>query len=356
MRRGRAGPSRALRASALQRPLAAPGPGAGAQRGAPGPGAPGRYGQPRAGTGTPGQRGDPRSGAGRGSPRDARGPGGPEGPGARCRLARQGAAVPGRPCPFLLAAGARSPAPGSPGFPCRGGRSAPGAPLASAPLAGERRGARCPRHPHPAQRWPVAPAPSTLLRPCRGPWGHVAVLGAVAEGTNPVLGAAALEGLKTPRVWSLHRSPPALPPPSSWHLRSQIDSCGRRGHGAGLQQQPAWLTAVPRLETRPSARAVFVFDTRTHMSPGMSLSVLHAALMPAAGTAAGAGGIQPTLLPAAPSAVSCTQGLCVCRQGFGSWGSGSGAGAAVAAACEIRRHSSWGLLESLASPQECTRN
>lgn len=217
-----------------------------------------------------------------------------------------------------------------------------------------------PAAPTPRAEVPGAPAPSTLLRLCRGPWGHGAVLGAVAEGINLVLGAAALQGLKTPGVWSLHRSPPALlPPPARGTSARRSAPAGDVGTELGSSSSlpgSAWLTAGPRLETRPSARAVFVSDTRTHMIPGMSLWVPHAALMPAAGTAAGTGGIQPTLLPAAPSAVFCARGLCVCPRGFSSWGGGSGAGAAVAAAHEIRRQSSCGLLQSLSSPQECTQN
>lgn len=157
-----------------------------------------------------------------------------------------------------------------------------------------------------------------------------AVAWCAAEGDESVLRAAVLEELKTPEGRApLSCSPaacsacpavlpqPVAPPPAK-QLRvgdAGRGLCSRSSLPRSAQLAGALLPLVRRHVHQPGLCLV---DTRTHMIPGMSLSVPHTALTLAEGTAARAGGIQPTLLPAAPSAVLCIQGLCGCQWGFSS--------------------------------------
>lgn len=188
---------------------------------------------------------------------------------------------------------------------------------------------------HPAPRWPVATCtePSHWL-PWQGSLGGTAMLEAVAwcaaEGDKSVLRAAVIEGPKTPEGQAslccspaAHSACPAVPPrPVAPPLAQQLRAgdAGRELRSGSSLPPSARLAGalLPLVRRRVHQPGLCLVDTRTHTILGMSLSVPHVALTPAEGTAARAGGIQPTLLPAAPSAVLCVQGLCVCRWGFGS--------------------------------------
>lgn len=155
-----------------------------------------------------------------------------------------------------------------------------------------------------------------------------------------------------------HRGPwhLCLPSSSGWKMQS----IGGPGAASLAARQSS---AHSCRETRPSA-GLCEADTCTRLIPGMSLSVPHAVVTPAKGTAAGAGGIQPTLLPAAPSAVLCVQGLCVCGGALAAAETGAETGTAPAAPWERGRclspgcsgpweHTKPQLQLQLALPQGC---
>lgn len=84
-------------------------------------------------------------------------------------------------------------------------------------------------------------------------------------------------------------------------------------------------------------------DTCTRVIPGMSLCVAHAALMLAKGTAAQAGGIQPTLLPAASQRRALrSRPLCSASGAPAAAEAGAELGTALAAPHETGMCSSWG--------------
>lgn len=298
-RRARAAPPRPRSAhTALHRRRRAPGTGLGA-------GSPGRGG--RAGTGLspagigPAARGG-RGGAGNpwaGSPgalRESQGRDRDRDPGAardaRCSEGR-GAGMPGGSCD------ARAALPDCP----RGssamlgaeqpqvslGSGIPGAPLlrrrAGAPQ--EVRGAR-------GRRAGVTEGHAAMLEAVDCAWGRRIRVAGIRRVRSPGAPRA------LPRAAAPFRCRPperGEPPLSGW-------SRGARGQG-GLRQRPP--RCCPSLaDTSVSGAGLCL--TRAHAMPGLSLRVPHVALTRGRPPAP-EGGMQPTLLPAAPGAVRSAQGL-----------------------------------------------